>query len=282
MVFLMSLLLVAFDIASTSVLMLCLMIYPFVLIVAFIWILISYFSGGKMILGMAHARQVTFDDNKELYRLVENTAIMAGLPMPKIFIIEDNSLNAFATGRNPKEASIAVTRGIVDKLDEAELQTVIAHELAHIGNRDIRLMLITIAGIGCFLFFGEMLIRVAFRSGRGGGKNSGKAVLVLLAIGVFCLIFGYIVAPILRFALSRRREYQADSTAVKITRDPDALIRALSKISGDPRVEALDTNRLVGNMCIASPGKVGFISKLYLTHPPMDKRIEALRGMARD
>lgn len=252
-------------------------IFPVILGVALIWIVISYFKGGSMILGMAHARRVTPEDNKELYRLVENTAIMAGLPMPKVFLIEDESLNAFATGRNPKEASIAVTTGLAKKLDKAELQTVIAHELAHIGNRDTRLMLITIAGIGCFIFFGELLLRMAFRS--GGGNRDGKAALVIFAVGILFLIFGYVVAPILRFALSRRREYQADATAVKITRDPEALVRALSKITADPRVEALDTNRLVGNMCIANPGKIGFFSRLYLTHPPMDKRIATLRGM---
>jgi len=281
MVFLFSILfIVATDaLPYANPLLTSLWIFPWVLIVALIWILVSYFKGGAMILGMAHARPVTFDDNRELYRLVENTAIMAGLPMPKVYLIADQSLNAFATGRNPKEASIALTDGIVKKLDKAELQTVIAHELAHIGNRDTRLMIITIAGIGCFLFFGELMLRTAFRS--GSGSRNAKGALIFFAIGVFCLIFGYIVAPILRFALSRRREYQADATAVKITRDPDALARALAKISGDPRVEALDTNRLVGNMCIANPGKVGFISKLYLTHPPIDKRIETLRSMAK-
>jgi heat shock protein HtpX len=279
MLFLLSLLLVKTDVAPlTAPLELTLMIFPLMFIVAAIWVMISYFSGGKIILSMAHARPITFEENRELFRLVENTCIMAGLPLPKIFLIEDESLNAFATGRKPEEASIALTSGIIKKLEKAELQTVIAHELAHIGNRDTRLMIITIAGIGCFLFFGQLLCRSAGRVGRGG-KKSGQAALVVLAIGVVCLLFGYLVAPILRFALSRRREYQADATAVKITRDPDALARALAKISQDPRVEVLDSSPLVGNMCIANPAKTSFIRKLYLTHPPIENRIAALRKM---
>jgi heat shock protein HtpX len=257
-----------------------LFVFPWVLIAAFLWIVFSYFGGGAMILDIAHAHPVTFDDDRDLYRLVENTAIMTGLPVPKIYLIDDVSMNAFATGRNPETASIALTEGLVKRLEKAELQAVIAHELAHINNRDTRLMLITIAGIGFFLFLGEILVRSTFRGSRfGRSKNSGKGALVIFAIGVACLVFGYIVAPILRFALSRRREYQADATAAKITRDPEALINALEKISDNPRVEALDASPLVGNMCIASPTELGFFSKLYLTHPPIKDRVAALRKM---
>ena len=235
-----------------------------------------------MILKMAHARRVTFEVNRELFRLVENTAIMAGLPTPEIYLIKDESMNAFATGRKPEAASIALTDGIVKKLDKAELQAVIAHELAHIGNRDTRLMIFTIAGIGCFTFFGELLLRTALRGGRRSRK-SGKGALIILVVSIACLVFGYIVAPILRFALSRRREYQADATAVKINRDPEALSRALAKIALDPRVEVLDANPLVGNMCIANPaetmGFVGLESRLYATHPPIKDRIDALENM---
>jgi heat shock protein HtpX len=143
---------------------LTLSIYPWMILVAAVWIIISYYKGGAMILRMARARAVKFDDDRELFRLVENTAIMAGLPTPKIYFIEDEALNAFATGREPKTASIALTKGMVSKLDKAELQAAIAHELAHIGNRDTRLMMITVAGIGCFTFFGELILR---GSGRG-------------------------------------------------------------------------------------------------------------------
>jgi heat shock protein HtpX len=256
---------------------LTMLVYPWMLLVAFIWIVISYHAGGAMILGIAHARRVTFEENRDLFRLVENTAIMAGLPTPEIYLIDDESMNAFATGRSPEAASIALTAGIVKQLNKAELQAVIAHELAHIGNRDTRLMLITVAGIGCFMFFGQLLLRSAFHSGRRS-KNSGKAALIMLAIGLVCLVFGHVVAPILRFALSRRREYQADATAVKITRDPEALSRALAKIAFDPRVEVLDASPLAGNMCIANPAQSRFVG-LYSTHPPIDDRLAALENM---
>ena len=247
--------------------------YPLLVLAVAVWVVVSFYSGDKMILGTAHARRVAFEENRDLFRLVENTAIMAGLPVPEIYLVEDDSLNAFATGRNPKNASIALTKGLAEKLDKAELQAVIAHELAHIGNRDSRLMLIVVAGIGCFLFFGEILFRVAIRSLGGRGKGKAKAAAVLFLMGVMCLVFGYVLAPILRFALSRRREYQADATAVKITRDPDALARALAKIAHDPKAKTLAASALVGNLCIADP--VGY-RRLFCTHPPIRDRIAAL------
>jgi len=260
-------------------LQLTLMTFPWLFSVVFIWIGISLFGGGSMMLGMANARRVTLEENPDLFRLVENTAIMAGLPTPEIYLIDDESLNAFATGRNPETASVAFTRGIVKKLSKTELQAVVAHELSHIGNRDTRLMLITIAGIGCFLFLGEMLLRMALRGGGGRGRGGGKATLVFLVMALACFVFGYVIAPILRLALSRRREYQADATAVKITRDPGALAGALTKIAGNPRVEALDKSPLVGNMCIANPAELGFFRKLYCTHPPIEDRVAALTNM---
>jgi heat shock protein HtpX len=226
-----------------------------------------------MMLDMTRARRVTFEENRELFRLVENTAIMAGLPTPKIYIIEDDSLNAYATGRNPSKASIALTKGIVEKLEKAELEAVIAHELAHIGNRDSLLMLIVVAGIGCFLFLCALCFRGAGESLLRGKKGSTKNALVLCFIGVMFYVFGYVVAPVLRFALSRRREYQADATAVKITRNPNALARALAKIARDPRSKILAKSSLVGNMCITDP--VSY-SRLYCTHPPIKDRITAL------
>jgi len=260
-------------------------IYPWVLLTAFVWVVISYYKGGAMILRMSNARLVTFRErephntrneaNRELLNLVENTAIMAGLPTPKVYVIEDKSLNAFATGREPKSASITLTRGLIKKLNKNELQAVIAHELAHIGNRDTRLKTIVIAGIGCFLFFGELLNRMV---GRGrGGRN--YLTLVILVMAFTCRVFGYVVAPILRLALSRRLEYQADATAAKITRDPDALVSALAKIAANPTVEAFDSSPLVGNMCIANPAKPKFFRKLYCTHPPIEDRITALKDM---
>ena len=242
-----------------------------------------------MILRSARARSVTFEENRELFRLVQNTAIMGGLPTPKIYLIEDDSLNAFATGCSPQTATIALTRGIVEKLDKDELQAVIAHEIAHVGNGDTRLMMIVIAGIGFFTFIGESLTTVALGSCASQMHDEdsfhidsmlGPLMFIPLFFSIVCLVFGYMVAPIIRFALSRRREFQADATAAKIIRDPDALIRALTKIAPDSKVKAIDRCPLVGNICIASPTRTeGVESKLYATHPPIEERIAALKNM---
>jgi len=273
-------------------------IYPWVVSVTFTWIVISYFIGDAMILRSARAHSVTFEENRELFRLVENTAIMAGLPTPKIYFIDVESLNAFATGCRPGSASIALTRGLVEKLDESELQAVIAHELAHIGNRDTRLMAIVIAGIGFFTFIGEKLSYIVLGSCASRMPDNtrqcekeatGHALarfyliipaIVVLFLSIVCLVFGYTVAPIIRFALSRRQEYQADATAAKIIRNPDALMRALIKIAPDSKIAAIDRCPLVGNVCIADPTRtVGLENKLFETHPPIEERIAALKNM---
>lgn len=247
--------------------------------VAVLWIIISYFTGDKMMLSGAGAIEIAREDQPEIFRLVENLCITRGLPLPRIYIIDDSSLNAFATGRDPFHASVALTKGIVQKLDRAELEGVIAHELAHVENRDIRLMLITVAGISFFTFAGEMLLRLGV-SGRRG-KNSGNLLLVLL--GLVFLVYGYFLAPLIRLAVSRQREYQADATAALTTRNPQALARALQKISADSRVEVLDKRESMAAMCIANPlehmGLFSSLSGLLATHPPIQKRIEALLDM---
>jgi len=205
---------------------------------------------------------------------------MAGLPKPKIYFINEESMNAFSTGRNPNTASIALTKGIVEKLDKSELQAVIAHELAHIGNRDTCLMQIVITGIGCFIFFGESLSGLSV----SGQKSRGGGISVLRFVGIICLVFGIIIAPILRFALSRLQEYQADVTAAKITRDPEALVRALFKIMKNSMNNGFDSSPLIkpfiNNICITTTAKTGFFnfaSKLNATHPPIEDRIAALK-----
>ena len=251
-------------------------VYPWIVLVALLWIWFSYYKADAMILGMAGARPAAFGENRELYRLVENTGIMAGLPTPKIYMIKDDAMNAFATGFEPQTASIALTKGIIEKLDKSELQAVIAHEFAHIGNRDTRLMQLTIAGIGCFIFFAEVLSGITIR----GRKSRGGGISLLRVVGFACYVFGYIVAPVLRFALSRLQEYQADATAAKIIHDPNSLALALSKIAADPKVETMDASPLVGNMCIVAPAQAGFMSRLYETHPPIEDRIAVLEKMA--
>ncbi|MBR4355336.1 MAG: M48 family metallopeptidase [Elusimicrobiaceae bacterium] len=249
--------------------------------VALIWIIISYFSGDKMMLSGVGAIEITRRDQPEIYRLVENLCITRGLPLPRIYIMDDDSLNAFATGRDPQHASVALTKGIVKKLERAELEGVVAHELAHVENRDIRLMLITVAGISFFTFLGEFLLRSGLSRRSSRGKGNGNMLIVVF--GLLCLIYGYLLAPLIRLAVSRQREYQADATAALTTRNPQALASALRKISSDSRVEALDKRESMAAMCIANPlekmGLFSSLSGLLATHPPIEKRIQALLDM---
>lgn len=252
---------------------------------AMVWMAISYFTGDHIILNSVNAIPITAYDQPEIYRLVENLCITRGLPVPQIYILNDNALNAFATGRDPEHASLALTKGIVKKLDRAELEGVIAHELAHIENRDIRLMLITVAGISFFTLAGEICFRMGLSRGRS--RNNGKANLLFFVLGVICLIYGYIIAPLLRLAVSRTREYQADATAALTTRNPRALASALKKISACPYVEDIQEHSSMAAMCIESPvgplgmGLFGSLSGLMATHPPIEKRIQALLEMDR-
>ncbi|MDR1621626.1 MAG: M48 family metallopeptidase [Synergistaceae bacterium] len=280
------------DAASLSnVLRLTMAVFPWLTGAAFLWIFFSYLQGDNIILGAAGAREITSSDNPKVYALVENVAIMAGLPTPKVYMIDDESLNAFATGRTPETASIALTIGIVSKLKPNELESVIAHEMGHIGNRDTKLMIIVVTGIAMFTFMAELAFRIALNSGRGGyvrsggrrSKGGGQTGLFFLAVALACWIFGVFVAPLIRMALSRNREFLADATSARITRNPDALADALAAIAEDPRVEVLDSRPLMGALCVANPlSKSSLMASFYATHPPIEERIDRLRKMARD
>ena len=246
---------------------------------AITWMLISYFLGDTMMLSFARALPLEKPENPQVYRLVENVAIAAGLPMPKIYIVDDESLNAFATGRDPKHASIALTTGIINKLEPLELEGVIAHEMAHIGNRDIRLNMMIITGLSVFAFLAEMIGR-SLRYPISNNKDSGKIKILLLAVMLALIVFNFFVAPIIQMAISRAREYAADATGALITRNPRALASALQKISSDARVEILDGKKTMSTACIADPRepKVAFQSMLA-THPPIRTRIKRLMEM---
>ena len=267
------------SVSSTSELLL--FVLPICWLAALIWMGVSFYFGDKWLMSGAGALRVTPKEQPEIHRLVENLCISRGLPLPRIYIINDNSLNAFATGRDPQHASIALTKGIIQRLERVELEGVIAHELSHVENRDIRLMLLTVAGISFFTFVGEICLRNSVRT-RRGKDNVGW---IFLLIGLICMIYGYVLAPLLRLAVSRTREYQADATAALMTRHPKALASALRKISSDSRVENLDDHPSMAAMCIANPlGKMGFFSwasGLLATHPPIEKRIAALMEMDR-
>lgn len=254
-------------------------------IICGVWMLISWAFGDSMMLGAAHAHEISPDnsEHREIYRMVENVALTAGLPTPRIYIINDDSLNAFATGRTPRDASIALTRGIIKKLNRTELSGVIAHEMAHIGNRDIRLDMLMITSVGITVFIADIIWRNIvygnyLHSSDDQENRNGTAVLLMVWLAF--MVFNGIITPLLRMAISRNREYAADATGAHITRNPGALASALKKISSDSRVECLDKVKSMSSACIANPSAPrAFISDLMATHPPIDKRIERLESM---
>jgi len=251
-------------------------IVPIVLCLCAILTLVSFGFGDKMMLGFAGA--TICPDNKEhlqVYRAVENLALKAGIPTPKVYLIPDESLNAFATGYSPKSASIALTTGIIKKLEPIELEAVISHEMGHIINRDIRLNMFIITGIGVVGMLGEILVRSSGRSRSSGKKGNAAGLFVM--VGLALLLFRYLIAPFIHMALSRSQEFQADATGAYLTRHPRALAGALQKIAVDPRVEALDASGQMACACICNPLKK--IGGLLDTHPPIQERIKRLNGM---
>ncbi|MDR2351461.1 MAG: M48 family metallopeptidase [Endomicrobium sp.] len=262
-------------------------IIPIISIIAIFWILISYYAGQSFILSTVGAIELTKQNAPEVVMIVENIAIAAGLPIPKVYSINDEGLNAFATGRNPQHSYVVLTKGIINNLEKSELEGVIAHEMAHIGNRDIRIMLIMIVCISFATVIAEILLRTAFITrSSGNSKNNNATQIFLFVLAVSLYVYGYLVAPLIKLAVSRTREYQADATAVLITRNPQGLIVALQKISGHSTVKNLSDKQTMSPMCIANPlaknkqnSLFAKVSGLFATHPPIEKRIKALQAM---
>ncbi len=244
--------------------------------------LIGYYSGDKFILFISGARQVTRGNARPIYNLVENLCIASGLPVPKIYVIPDLSPNAFATGRDPKHASLALTSGIIEKLEKAELEGVVAHELSHIKNFDIRLASMVVIFVGIVALLSNWLLRMSFfgrgRRRRGGGGQIG---LILLLIGLALAIFSPLIARLIQFAISRKREFLADASGAMITRYPEGLARALEKISSDP-TPLQRVNNTTAHLYISNPlrRQKGWLTKLYSTHPPIKERIKVLRKIS--
>ena len=245
--------------------------------------LASYFKGDKVALLATGAKgPIAKNDNPYVYRLVENLAITAGLTLPKIYIIPDPAINAFATGRNPEHASIAITAGAIEKLENEELEGVIAHELSHIKNYDILLMTIVIVLVGLIALLSDWFIRINFF---GGGKKrdnqgGGKLGMILLVVGLILLILSPIIGKIIQLAISRKREFLADASGSLLTRYPEGLAKALEKIAGE-NMPMRKSNNATAHLYIATPfgRKKHFMSKLFTTHPPVQERIAALRKM---
>ncbi len=239
--------------------------------------LVGYYSGDKIALWTSGAQPISKEENPYLVRMVENLAITSGLPMPKVYVIPDDDINAFATGRDPQHASLAVTQGAISKLENEELEGVIAHELSHIGNYDIRYMTLVIVLVGTVMVLSDMFWRVRFL-GRGGNNRNNGAGGVILLIGVALLILSPLFAELIRLAVSRKREYLADASGALLTRYPEGLARALEKIAREgARIER--ATRSTAHLYFANPLSSG-ASSLFSTHPPIEKRIDALRKMA--
>lgn len=244
---------------------------------------ISYWYSDKIVLTMSKAQLVEKKNSPELYNIVENLAITAGLPAPKIYLIKESQPNAFATGRNPKHSVIAVTEGLLNKLDRSELEGVIAHEMSHIGNRDILLSTMVVVLIGFISIASDIFLRTSlfggFRS-RDNNREGGGGILAL--IGVALIILAPISAMLIQLAISRKREFLADSSGALLTRYPDGLISALQKISNDNTPMRV-ANNSTAHLWLTNPfkdgKKISGITKLFMTHPPIEERIAALRGI---
>ena len=251
-------------------------------VMATIMTLVGYFRGDTVSLAVAKAKPATREEHFQLYTYVENLSITAGLPMPKVYIIDDPSPNAFATGRDPKHASIAVTTGLLSTLERTELEGVLAHELSHIQNYDIRVMTLVVVLVGVIILLSDIMMR-SFIFGRGGSrKDSGRAAIILFLIGIVLAFLSPLFAELIRLAVSRSREYMADASAAMLTRYPEGLAKALEKISAIDRPMQKAT-RATAHLYIANPfsphkSKKRF-SKLFSTHPPIEDRVKKLRGM---
>src|SRR5215208_6301252 len=255
---------------------------PFATIGTALWIFIAYKFHQSLIDMVTGGREVTRMEEPRLYNLLENLCISRGIPMPKLKVMETDALNAFASGMNEKQYAITVTSGLLQSLDDAEVEAVLGHELTHIRNGDVRMLVIAVVIAGVISFFAEFVFRILFqrgfgwRGGRGSSsdsdrKGSGGAMFAIL-IAVVLIAVAWLLSIVIRFALSRSREFLADAGSVELTKNPDAMISALRKIEG--RGELVRANSAVMEMCVDNP-REGF-ADLFATHPPVDKRVEAL------
>ena len=248
-----------------------------------IWAGISYYASASVALGVSGARVVTKEDEPQFYRIVENLSIGAGLPMPKVYVIEDSAPNAFATGRDPKHASVCATRGLLNKLDKSEIEAVMAHEMSHVGNYDIRVMTITVVLVGIVALLADFAMRWAWFGAGSRGSNKGKgsgATAIIAVVAIALAVLAPIAAQLIHLAISRQPEFLADASGALLCRNPDALARALEKIAADR--EPLEVaNKATAHLYIENPLKEhkSALNGLFSTHPAVEERIRLLRAM---
>jgi len=242
----------------------------------------SYWWSDKIVLAMYRAQPIEHNTNPELYHVVENLCITAGLPLPKIYIIPELQPNAFATGRDAKHAVVAVTQGLLQRLNKSELEGVLAHELSHIGNKDMLLSTVVAVLAGVIATLANFFMRISFWGGRRDNEDRGNAGAILMLLGIVAAILAPIAATMVQLAISRKREFLADADGALLTRYPEGLASALEKISADPTPMKVK-NDATSSLFIDSPykgkQKTNWFIKLFMTHPPVEERVKALRGI---
>lgn len=249
---------------------------PFVLIGALIYVVISYYSGSRLSLAVNGAHEIAKKDNQRLYRIVENIAITDGLPTPKIYIINDPAPNAFATGRNPSNSSVCVTSGLLEIMNDKELQGVMAHEMGHVKNYDIRVSMVAFAMVAVVAIIADIMLRMAWFGDRDNDNNNGNQIFLLL--GIAAAIVAPIIASLIQLAISRQREYLADATGALTTRYPEGLASALAKIEKSGSALKIQ-NTATAHFFFANPLKAHNVARLFSTHPPIQDRINRLQEM---
>jgi heat shock protein HtpX len=255
------------------------MISIITVVIAAAYAVFQYFMATRQTLALSGAHQIEKRDEPRLYRIVENLAITEGMPMPKVYIINDPAPNAFATGRDPEHAVVAATTGLLELMTDSELEGVMAHEMGHVKNYDIRVSLIVFGLVIAIGLIADIIFRMIFWGGRSRDSNAGPAALIILAIGIVAAILAPIVAGVVQAAVSRQREYLADATGALTTRHPEALASALQKL-GEYGRPVKRTNTSMSHLWISDPNRPGFVARLFSTHPPIQDRVARLLGNA--
>lgn len=266
----------AFKIGSTFGQEQTVLISPYIFAGVAVWFTIAWFFHTKMIRRLTHSNPITRTSHPKLYNMLENMCISRGIPVPHLEIIESSALNAYASGLNNSNFSITLTSGLIAKLNDEEVEAVMAHELTHILNRDVRLLIISIIFVGIISTLLELVARGMFRGGGNSRKGGGVAIIA----GLIAMAIAYLFASLIRLAISRKREFMADAGAVELTKNPEAMISALEKISGHDKIDHVDSE--VKQMFIENSPKFNFMKSgffsIFMTHPPIEKRIEVLKN----
>jgi heat shock protein HtpX len=245
---------------------------------AIIYTIIVFFSGDKMILGLSSAKPVTKKEYPHLYHTVEGLALAANIPTPKSYVIEDKAMNAFATGRDPKNSAIVVTTGLLENMNRQELEGVIAHEMSHIKNYDIRTMMLAVVLVGIIALLSHFLLRSFLWGGGNRSRDRGQLQIILVVVGLVLAILTPLIAQLVKLAISRRREYMADASGAILTRYPPGLASALKKIENDSH-QLKSASGATAHLYISNPIKKSSFSSLFSTHPPINERIKRLESM---